>query len=443
MRRPPASPPSRLSTLLPALLLAPLLAAPALAQPGPRPAARPAQPAQPDANANRIVAIVNGEVVTRSEVQSRARLFAITTGLAPAPDVIQRIEPQVLRLLIDDRLRLQEIQRRRIPVTDDEVARALADIEQRNGLPEGGLRAQLRNAGVELRVLYDQIRVQIGWSRLIRAVLGPQAEPGEAEVKEQMEAHTARLGQPEYLVSEIFIPLDDPAREPEVQRFVGDVVSRLRTGLPFPVAATQFSQSQTALQGGDLGWVQADSLEPEVARLVAQMPPGAISNPVKVPGGFRIVALRQKRETGREIATLVRVRQAFFPFTSTLDPQNPTEQQRQQLEKAQALRGGCEAVEAANRGGPRPADPGEIRLETLQPPPLRQLIAGLQPGRASQPIVTPDGIMVIALCSRETRNLAEYTAEQAKGELLRQRAELVAQQQMRNLRRQAQIEMRN
>ncbi|GAV35598.1 chaperone SurA [Roseomonas sp. TAS13] len=83
-----------------------------------------------------------------------------------------------------------------------------------------------------------------------------------------------------------------------------------------------------------------------------------------------------------------------------------------------------------------------MRQETLEPPQLRQLVASLSPGRASQPIVTPDGILVIAVCSRESRNLAQYTPEMAKAQILRERVELVSQQQQRNLRRQAQIDMR-
>ncbi|PZP46107.1 MAG: rotamase [Azospirillum brasilense] len=415
----------------------------ALAQPRP-PARTQGQAAPAPQNMNRIVAVVNGDVVTQSEVASRAKLFAMTTGLGASSDLITRLEPQIVRLVIDDRLRLQEMRRRRIVVSDEEVAAALSDIESRNNLPKGGLVAQLRAGGVDTRVLFDQIRVQIGWSRLIRQALGQQAEPTEAEVRERVESHEARVGQPEYQVSEIFVPVDDPARAGEVQRFVNDVVGRLRTGMPFPVAATQFSQSQTALQGGDLGWVRPEELEPEIARLVTQMPVGAISNAVRVPGGYRIVALRQKRETGRDIATLVTLRQAFLPFTSQLDPQNPTEQQRGQLEKAQRVTGGCDAVEAANRaaGNVRPADPGQVRQETLEPPQLRQLVASLSPGRASQPIVTPDGILVIAVCSRESRNLAQYTPEMAKAQILRERVELVSQQQQRNLRRQAQIDMR-
>jgi len=422
------------------------LAGEALAQPAGRQAPpRNAGAAPAPATGNRILAIVNGDVVTESEVQSRAKLFALNIGLQPGSELLGRLRPQIMRQLIEERLRLQEIQRRRIPVGDDEVAEAIGDIEKRNGLPPGGLRAQLRAAGVEPRVLYDQLRAQIGWARFIRALLGPNAEPSEQAIKEAVAAQEARTGQPEYLLSEIFVPVEDPSSAPETRRFVDDVIGRLRQGLPFPIAATQFSQSQTALQGGDLGWVSLESLDPAVAAVVQRMPPGAVSNAIEVPGGFQVVAMRQKRETGRENATMITLRQAFLPFSSPLDPQNPTEQQKAQLARAQSIRGGCDAVEAAARAAnsPRPADPGgAVRLESLSPPPLRQLVAGLTPGRPSQPIVTPDGILVIAVCTRETRNLALFTPEQAKQQILRERAENLSRQQIRDLRRRATIEMR-
>ncbi|WP_043358726.1 peptidylprolyl isomerase [Belnapia sp. F-4-1] len=424
-----------------ALLLAAVLPLPAGAQLPPQ--------SQAAAQTNRIVAVINGEVVSRADIVGRARLFALNAGIAVAPEVLDRLTPQVTRLLIDERLRLQEVQRRRIPVADSDVADAVKELETRNNLPEGALSQQLRQVGVQPRVLYDQIRTQIGWARLLRQQLGPTAIPSDAEVQETIRAAAARTGQPEYLLSEIFVPLDDPRNEAEVNRFTEEVIRQLRAGIPFPVAATQFSQSQTALQGGDLGWTRKEDLDPAVAAVAERMPPGAISNAIKVPGGFQIVALRQKRESGRDLATLISVRQAYFPFAGTLDPNNPTQQQRDQVDKAQRLATSarsCDAVEAAARsagGGDRAADPGQIRLETVNPPPLRAMLAGLTPGKPSQPILMPDGVLVMMVCSREQRNLAELTPDQAKQQMLRDRIELLSRQLQRDLRRRAVIEMRN
>lgn len=407
-----------------------------------------APPDAAHAQTNRIVAVVNGDVVTSAEIEARRRLFALTAGLGASQPVLDRLTPQVTRLLIDERLRMQEVQRRRIPVTDNDIASAIADLERRNNLPPGGLLAQLRRAGVEPRALYDQLRAQIGWSRLLRQLLGTQANPGEAEVNDWIAAQRARTGQQEFLVSEIFIPLDDPAEEPEVRRFVDDVVGQLRAGVPFPIAATQFSQAQSALAGGDLGWVGPEALDPEIGRIVTQMPPGAISNAVRVAGGFQIVTLRARREVGRDEATILGLRQVFFAFSSPLVPDQPTAQQIQQLERARALAGSarsCEAMEAAARaqGGDRPVDPGPVRLEAMNPPQLRAMVAALPIGRASQPIIAPDGIAVIMVCSRERRNEAEITPAMARDQIVRERAELLSRQTQRELRRRAQIEMRS
>lgn len=426
---PPARRARRLATFAAALALGlSALVPPALAQ-----------------RANRVAAVVNGDVITLQEVESRRRLLALTAGMTGEVGG-GRGNDQILRLLIDERLRTQEVARRRIAVTDQDIANAVGEIESRNGLPPGGLRENLRRSGIDPRVLYDQIRAQIGWNRLLRAQLGGQANVSQAEIDEAVAAARARTGQPEFLVSEIYIPVGHPGQEAEVQRFVADIIARLRQGAPFAMVATQFSQSQTALLGGDLGWIQPDRLDPEVANIVRQMPEGAISNPIRVPGGFVIVTLRQKRIAGRDMATMLTLRQAFFPFEGPVNPAAPTAQQLRQVERAQALSESarsCDAVEAAGRGGARPADPGQIRLETVNPPELRDLLANLPIGRPSQPIVSPDGVMVIAVCAREQRNLAEVTPEQVRDRLLRERVELISRQVLRDLQRRAQIDIRN
>ncbi len=396
------------------------------------------------AQVNRVAAVVNGDVITLNEVESRRRLLALSAGMTG--DVAGRANDQILRLLINERLRTQEVARRRIPVTDQDIAGAVGDIEQRNGLQPGGLRENLRRGGIDPRVLYDQIRAQIGWNRLLRGLLGDQATIAQPVVDEYLAAAQARAGQPEYMVSEIFIPVSAPGQEAEVQRFTADIITRLRAGAPFAMVATQFSQSQTALLGGDLGWTQAERLDPEVAAIVRQMPEGAISNPIRVPGGFVIVSLRGKRIAGRDMATLLTVRQAVFPFEGQVNPVAPTAQQMRQVESAQRLSEtarSCDALDAAGRAGARLNDPGQVRLDTISPPELRDLLGSLPIGQPSQPIIAPDGAMILVVCARETRNLAEITAEQARDRIVRERVELISRQVLRDLQRRAQIDIRS
>jgi peptidyl-prolyl cis-trans isomerase SurA len=404
-------------------------------------------PPTPAAPAARIVAVVNGDVISSADVDNRTRLFALSTGLPMTPDVLDRLKHQITRQLVDEKLRMQEVQRRKIVVADKSIADAIHDIETRNNLPAGALRQRLNTGGIGQRTLIDQLRTQLGWTQVLREQLGDQASITDAEVVEQQRVLAQQVGKPEYRVGEIFIPVEDPAAAADAQRFAETVINELRRGAPFPVVAAQFSQNQTALQGGALGWVQQNQLDSDVARLVAEMPVGAVSNPVKVPGGISIVTLQAKREIGREVGTAVSLRQVFLAFTSTLDPQAPTEQQKQALEKARGISASvhsCEQMEQAAKANPssHPADPGEVRLDTVNPPAFRQVLASISFDRATQPVVTSDGIAVMIVCSREEKNLAQQSKQEVQAQLLNERVELLSRQLLANLRRKATIDLR-
>ena len=412
-------------------------------------AAAPVPPATATATAQatRIVAVVNGDVITNADVGNRARLFALSTGLPLTPDVLDRLRQQITRQLIDERLRMQEVLRRKIVIQDKMIAESIHDIETRNGMQPGALRQKLAADGVSQLTLIDQIRTQLGWTQVLREQLGGKVTITDAEVADQQRLLAQQVGKPEYRVGEIFIPVDDPANAADAQRFAETVITELRAGAAFPVVAAQFSQNQTALQGGELGWVQPNQLDPEVVRLVSQMPIGAISNPVKVPGGFSIVTLQAKREIGHEVGTVVSLRQIFLPFATTLNPQAPTEQQKQALDKARGISASvhsCEQMEQVAKANnqTRPVDPGEVRLETVSPPAFRQVLASLPFDRASQPLVANDGIAVLIVCSREEKNLAQATNQDVRAQLLNERVELLSRQLLANLRRHAAIELR-
>jgi peptidyl-prolyl cis-trans isomerase SurA len=401
------------------------------AQPTTVDAATAAVPTPPSQEATRIVAVVNGEVITNIDVDNRTRLFALSTGLPMSPDVLDRLKSQITRQLIDERLRMQEVQKRKIVVPDKDIAQAIRDIEQHNGLPPGALRQKLAADGVSQRTLIDQIRTQLGWSQVLRQQLGDQAQVTDAQVAEQQKLEAQLVGKPEYRVGEIFIPVEDPANRADAERFAETVIAELRKGAAFPVVAAQFSQTQSALQGGELGWVQPNELDPEVAQLVQQMPIGAISNPVPVPGGFSIVTLQGKREVGHDMATILNMRETFLPFSTTLNPQEPTDQQKQTLEKARAISASvhsCQQMEqvAKANNSPRPADPGDIRLDTINPPAFRQLLATLPFDHASQPLVAADGIAVVIVCSRDEKNLATMTDPEMRSRILSERTAAAA-----------------
>lgn len=196
-----------------------------------------------------IVAIVNGDVISEGDVANRRKLFALSSGLPASQDVLNRLTPRIISQLIDERLRLQEMQRRHIVVGDAEIAAAIKDVEQRNGMAPGTLQSRLAAAGVGPQTLIDQLRVQLGWGRVLRQQIGASFDVSDSDIAEQIAALKAQTGQTEFQVGEIFVPVEGPTAKDESRKFVDTIIQELRAGAPFAVAAAQFSQSLDRFAG--------------------------------------------------------------------------------------------------------------------------------------------------------------------------------------------------
>ena len=420
--------------LLRAAFFATVCAAPALAQSA-APAPAPIQ--GPDSVG--MAAVVNGQVITTQDVAARARLLALSLGMQPTPDVVQRLSPQVTKQLIDETLQQQEIDKLGINVATQDVADALSHIEQSNNLPPGGLQAEMQAAGVPYSTLLAQVRTGIGWQQVLHKVLGPGLTPTPGDLAAQKAALTASLGATQYHLAEIFIPVTDPSDETTAQKFANTVIAQLRQGAPFPIVAAQFSQAQTALSGGDLGFVQLSQLDPSVAATVQQMPVGAISNPIRVPGGYDIVQLLDKHDIANQMQTILDIRQAYGQY-----PQPVTGQQlgpvqinfiNQFMAKARSATS-CAAVQAldAAYGNIHPSNPGPVNLATVTPPAFQQVLANLPIGKLSEPLVQATGVAVVMVCNRSQEKAQLPPDDQIVNMIIDRRVQLESEQMMDQLR---------
>jgi peptidyl-prolyl cis-trans isomerase SurA len=361
-----------------------------------------------EAQSATIAAVVNGDVITNDDVSNRARFFALATGQQVSPDVLDRLRPQILQQLVNERLEIQEVERRGIVVSDKQVAAAIGDIEHNNNMAPGQLRAKLAALGVSFDTLVAQVRTQLGWEQVLRQVVAEMGRPTPADIDRQLQVMKDAGAQPQYNVGEIFIPVNSPAADPGAEKFANTVITELRGGAPFPIIAAQFSQGETALQGGALGWVGADQLDPAVAQLVTQMPIGAVSNPVAVAGGLVIVQLRGRQQAGQSDAdpasTVLSVRQVYLPFSTPLNQQHPTVQQRETMVKLHSIQASvhsCSDMEAANKaaGTVKPADPGPVNLAQVTPPQFQALLERLPVGQPSPPLIAEGGVTMVMICS--------------------------------------------
>ena len=242
-----------------------------------------------------IAAVVNNEAISIPDLVARIDVAIVASRLRASEDLRRQLAPQVLRSLVDERLKVQEAERFGVTVTDAEMANARRSVEQRNGIAAGELDEFLQRQGLNVATVTDQLRAEILWSKLVRGRLGAAVSVGEGEIDEALAQLEANRGRPEFRVAEIFLAVESREQENEVRAAAESLFEQLKAGAKFDQIASQFSQSATAAVGGDIGWVLEGELPGEIEAVLARMQPGRIAPPVRTFDGYSIVLLIDRR----------------------------------------------------------------------------------------------------------------------------------------------------
>lgn len=245
--------------------------------------------------AESIAVVVNDDAISMSDVEARLKLIMVSSGMPRTAEVQERLAPQIINVLIDERLMIQEAARQEIVIPPEEIEAGFAKIAGQNNMTPDQFRAVLRREGIPPKTLEDQIRSQIAWAGVVQATLKAQVRVSEGEIASAIERMRAGIGKARWLAAEIFLPVSTPADDSNVRQLAQRLSAQIKDGqVPFQRVANQFSQSAGASKGGDLGWVQEGQLAPELESVLAQMNEGELSQPVRSPDGYHILLLRKK-----------------------------------------------------------------------------------------------------------------------------------------------------
>lgn len=394
----------------------------------------------------RIAAIVNDDVISAYDLQTRMQMVLFSTQLSDTVEVRQRISPQILRTLIDERLQLQEAGKQNISVSQGDISHATDMIEKQNNIPKGTLDAFLKKNGVQKDAVLSQIRANIAWSKLMGRRLRPRITIGEDEIDEVLARLKSRQGQTEYRLGEIALAVDSPDDEANVQRTAERIADQVRKGARFDAIARQFSQSATAAVGGDLGWIHESELEQSLRPIVTNMRVGAISAPIKTITGYRILLLRDTRKIAASdpASVTVDLQQVYLPLPPNAGKQD-IDSQIDLAKTIQTSATGCTDFTrlAKEVGSSRPPGLGKFGLGSLAPS-IRTVVQDLPVGRISDPVKMPDGVMLLMVCSREG-NAAKAnlpTREEIADQLTQERLSLMARRYLRDIRLSAVVDIR-
>jgi peptidyl-prolyl cis-trans isomerase SurA len=388
-------------------------------------------------------AIVNGEVITQSDIDQRLALLLMASGGQVPEGQMEALRQQVLRNLIDETLQIQAAKADKIAVAERDIDRTIARVAKDNDQTPEQLAEYLKANGTSIRTIRRQIEGEIAWTRLQQKRIASFVSVGDDEVNAVLDRLNASKGTREYRVSEIYLA----APGGEISQAMGaasQIVQQLQNGGSFAAYARQYSEASTAAVGGDLGWVRPAQLRNEaLASALASMQVGE-ARVVPVPGGVSIIAVQDDRTVlGADPRNAVlSLKQVTIGF--------PTGTNRQQAEPvvarfAQAIQniGGCGGAERIARDfNGEVVSSDEITLRDL-PPALQEIILPMQVGQATPPFGSlEEGVRTLVLCGRDEVDPTAPTYDQVYAQLNEERVNLRARRYLRDLRRDAVIEFR-
>lgn len=249
------------------------------AVPTPSVSARPSNDAQ-----DRIIAKVNGAIITSGDVWERYRMIQRSSKLPDTIEIRQDAFPQILDGLIKEKLQHQEAKRVGITVTPEDVTNAVSELAKGNKQNPATFEEKLEAQGVNLAEMRRQLEAQLAWIAVVRRVVRPSMNVTDAEVQKLTNELNAVKGKKEYKFAEIRLPAANPQQKKDSMKLAISLIREMQKGAPFHVIAQKFSVADSAKDGGLRPSVLEGEMPADIDKVLAEMPNGALANPMEVDG---------------------------------------------------------------------------------------------------------------------------------------------------------------
>ncbi len=399
---------------------------------------------------DRIVAVVNKEVITLSELSSAVgtaerQLRRQGTPSPPRP-VLER---QMLERLILDKAQLQKARDTGIRIDELQLDRAVQRIAENNKLTLAEFRRALERDGVPFDAWRQDLREQIMLSRLREREVEDKIQVTDSEIDLFLEEMKAQPQRAEYNVSHILVRVPEqstPERIEEARARAQKARAEAGGGADFARVAASYSDAPDALEGGSLGWRTPERLPELFAAALAAMKPGELSEPLRSAAGFHVLKLNERRDLGAgPPVTQTRARHILVR-TSELVSESEARRRVADL-RSRIVNGGdfAELAKANSDDTSSAARGGE--LDWIYPgdtvPDFERALQELKPGELSEPVRTPFGYHLIQVLERRAADASQERRRQEARKVLRERrSEEAFDEWLRQLRDQAYVELR-
>jgi peptidyl-prolyl cis-trans isomerase SurA len=401
---------------------------------------------------DRIVAVVNKEVITLSELNAAVgvveRQLRRQGTPAPPQPVLER---QMLERLILDKAQLQRARDSGIRIDELQLDRAVQRIAENNKMTLAEFRRALERDGVPFDAWRQDLREQIMLSRLREREVDEKIQVSDSEIDLFLEEMKAHPGRAEYNASHILVRLPEqssPERIEEARARALKARSEALGGVDFARLAATYSDAPDALEGGSLGWRSHERLPELFAAALSRLKPGEVSEPLRSPAGFHVLKLHDRRDAAGGAAPLTQTR-ARHILVRTSELVSEAEARRRIADlRERIVNGNAEfgALAKAHSDDTASAARGG-ELDWVHPgdtvPEFERALQELKPGELSQPVRTPFGYHLIQVLERRAADVTQERRRLEARKVLRERkGEQAYEEWLRQLRDQAYVELR-
>ena len=399
---------------------------------------------------DKVVAIVDNDVIMQSQLDQRVKEVQQTIAKrgqdVPPASVLDQ---QVLERLIVENLQLQIGERSGIRITDEELNQAIGTIAQRNNMTVDQFRQALAHDGLSYEDAREQVRREMIISRVRQRRVAERIQVTDQEVKNFLKSPMGAMQQSdEYRLANILIPTPDRASSEDIQaagKKAVDIYNQLQQGADFAKLAIAYSSSDNALEGGDMGWRKAAQLPPPFDEELSRMNAGDVTKPVRIPTGFIILKVNEKRGGNTVVTDEVHVRHILVK-PSEIRTEDDT---KKLIDKIyDRVKSGEDFATLAKTYS---EDPGSALnggdLDWINPqslvPEFREVMANTPQGVLSKPFQTQYGWHVLEVLGRRAvDNTAKASEQHAMNTLRNRKYDEELQNWLRQIRDEAYVEIK-
>ncbi len=398
---------------------------------------------------DRIVAVVNDEVITERELAARVdfalRQLAQQGTQPPARQVLER---QLLERTINDRVQMQHARDTGTRVDDAELDRALLKIAEQNKMTVVELRTVLAKDNVPYDKFREDIRSEITLSRLREREVAQKIVVTESEVDNFIQSQMAQSGRDEFNVSHILVSVPEKATPEQLQQRrerAEQALSQIKGGADFRQIAAAFSDGPEALQGGLLGWRESSRLPALFLDALRPLQAGQLSELLRSSNGFHILRLNERR--GGAAPVMIQQTRARHILIKTNELVSETEARNRILTLKERLDNKADFAELARSRSEDTSASRGGELNWLSPgdtvPEFERAMDALKPGEISAPVRSPFGWHLIQVIERRNQDMTQEGRRLNARKTLRDRKTDEAYQEwVRQLRDRAYVEQR-